>query len=338
MLGLLNPGGIDLRYRSLYSRCCEFQHLEYGVSSLVFHSFESVFLYALACDAGAVDLARVPNQLCCRLRAGRRLELAPDRELGRLCAAFSVIAAENKTADALRDAPSVAVKVRNRLFRSRFLRARSYFSSLDARFDATFDGFVTEHLALEDCSEAPSLEAFCRPTAAAFGYLFGLMTTVLRTIPLERMLTRVGGNIGAAILACDCAQDWQRDQRDGTFNVVRDRSEAQDAIDYCLERLADARDVCASTFGPTALSASILTRVGARLQSRSKRRAMDCELGAIKAAPARKSVVLNATCCVPCGDGAVAVDSDECGKFACSCCCLAVCAISACNGRCCCCS
>ena len=48
-----------------------------------------------------------------------------------------------------------------------------------------------------------------------------------------------------------------------------------------------------------------------------------------------ESVVLNATCCVPCGDGAVAVDSDECGKLACGCCCLAVCAMGACQGRCC---
>jgi hypothetical protein len=100
MLGLLNPGCVDLRYRSLYSRCCEFLRLEYGVSSLVFHSFESVFLFAVACDAGIVDLASVPNQFCCRLRAGRSLEFASDRELGRFCASFSLLAAETKSADA----------------------------------------------------------------------------------------------------------------------------------------------------------------------------------------------------------------------------------------------
>ena len=162
MLGLLNPGRTDLRYRSLYSRCCQFQHLEYGVPSLLFHSFESVFLYAVAADAGAVDVARVPRQLCCRLRAGRSLEFAADRELGRFCSSFSLLAAETKSADALRDAPSLLAKARHRLFRSRFGRARSYFSSLDANFCSIFDRFITEHLNLEDSSRSPSLTVYSR--------------------------------------------------------------------------------------------------------------------------------------------------------------------------------
>jgi len=179
MLGLLNPGRTDLKYRSLYSRCCQFQHLEYGVPSLLFHSFESVFLYAIAGDAGAVDTAKVPNQVCCRLRAGRRLEFAPDREVGRFCASFSLLAAETKSADALRDAPSLVAKTRDQLFQSRFRRARTYFSNLDTKFCSTFDGLIAEHLALENSSSMPSLATYCRPTAAAFEYTFGLMAKIL---------------------------------------------------------------------------------------------------------------------------------------------------------------
>jgi hypothetical protein len=335
MLGLLNPGRTDLKYRSLYSRCCQFQHLEYGVPSLLFHSFESVFLYAIAGDAGAVDTAKVPNQVCCRLRAGRRLEFAPDREVGRFCASFSLLAAETKSADALRDAPSLVAKTRDQLFQSRFRRARTYFSNLDTKFCSTFDGLIAEHLVLENSSSMPSLATYCRPTAAAFEYTFGLMAKILSGSDLKPLLERVGSSIGAAILAFDCARDWRRDQRDGQFNVVHDPAQAQRAIDCCFDRLAEAGHVCASTFGPTALSATVLKRVRDCIRARSSQTAVLQNLGAHGNSRSQKSVVLNATCCFPCGDGAVAVDSDECGKLFCGCCCLGVCAVSACEGRCC---
>jgi hypothetical protein len=333
MLGLLNPGRGDVTYRSLYSRCCQFQHLEYGVPSLLFQSFEAVFLYAVACDAGAVDLAKVPKQVCCRLRAGRTLEFALDRELARFCASFSLLAAETKSADALRDAPGVFASLRHRAFRSRFRAARNYFASLDADFLSTFGGLINDHLAIENARFSPSLSAFCRPTASAFAYAFRLMAKVVDREDLEHLLENVGRNIGSAVLAFDCAQDWQQDRRTGHFNVVQDAVGAQNAFAHCVDRLADARGLCQSTFGAKALSAGILERVSARIRSRWSR-GMSIQK-VFKGTPATTSVVLNATCCFPCGDGAVAVDSDECGKLFCGCCCLAVCAVSACEGRCC---
>ncbi len=333
MLGLLNPGRGNLAYRSLYSRCCQFQHLDYGVSSLVFHSFEAVFLYAIACDSEVIDLASVPKQVCCRLRAGRTLEFASDRQLARFCASFSLLAAETKSADALRDAPSVFASLRHRAFRSRFRSARNYFRSVDADFGPKFDGFLNRHLALEDPRRAPSLSAFCCPTASAFAYAFALMTKVVKQPCLERVLEEVGWNIGSAVLAFDCAQDWQQDRSNGQFNVVRDRIGAQSAFAYCIDHLADARDVCESAFGASALSAGILERVSARIKRRWCKG--NSAQKSTQGTPATKSVVLNATCCFPCGDGAVAVDSDECGKLACGGCCLAVCVLGACHGRCC---
>ena len=111
--------------------------------------------------------------------------------------------------------------------------------------------------------------------------------------------------------------------------------QAQRAIDCCFEHLAEAEHVCALTFGPTALSATVLNRVRDRIRARTSQRAVVQNLRAHGNSRSQKSVVLNATCCLPCGDGAVAVDSDECGKLFCGCCCFAVCAVSACGGRCC---
>jgi hypothetical protein len=335
MLGLLNPGRTDLTYRSLYSRCCQFQHLEYGVLSLPLHTFESVFLYAVACDAGAVDSSSVPRQVCCRLRASRSLERAPDREVARFCASFSLLAAENKSADALRDWPGLLASTRHRLFSSRFERAREYFQSLDSAFPSVFDGFIREHLEFEREGLAAPLKNYCGPTASAFAYTFGLLARLARRC-FKGALSEVGWNIGSAILAFDSAQDWEQDQSDGQFNVVYDSLGAQKALEYCLDRLADAQNVCEASFGRAALSAGILERVGARIAQRSSLRRItgdQCD----RRGKGAKSVVLNAVCCCPCGDGAVAVDSDEFGKLFCGCCCLAVCAMSAFNGKCCCC-
>ena len=53
MLGLLNPGCVDLRYRSLYSRCCEFLPWSTAFPLSFFTASRSVFLSAIACDAGS---------------------------------------------------------------------------------------------------------------------------------------------------------------------------------------------------------------------------------------------------------------------------------------------
>jgi hypothetical protein len=339
MFGLLNPGKTDLTYRSIYSRCCQHQHLEYGISTLRFHNFESAFLFALACDVGAVSLDGIPRQNCCRLQASRRLRESADREIGRFCSSFSMLAAGMRSADDLRDAPTLRAKIRARIFHSQFAKARDYFSSLEADFGLTLGRIIDTHLLFERSGHSMPLDEYCQPTSAAFSYVFKLMSRLTGLAFLERHLARIGSNIGSAVLANDCAADWKHDRRHGNFNVVRDENGAQVSLDYCSAKLAAAQAICETEFGRDAISASVLSRVCSRIGSQSGANGSVERSGRMRQLRRRtkreKSVVLNATCCVPYGDGAITVDSDECGSAACGCCCCAGCAIACINGNCC---
>ena len=103
MFGFLNPGRHDLAYRRVYARCCQHHHLNYGLLSLPFLSYESIFLYLCARDAASATPFPLPNQVCCRLRTCRTLRDAPDGEIGRFCSAFSLILAATKFQDDIRD-------------------------------------------------------------------------------------------------------------------------------------------------------------------------------------------------------------------------------------------
>ena len=53
MFGFLNPRPHSDDYRRAYARLCVHQRRRFGVRSSPFHSYEAVFLYQLALDAGA---------------------------------------------------------------------------------------------------------------------------------------------------------------------------------------------------------------------------------------------------------------------------------------------
>jgi hypothetical protein len=76
-------------------------------------------------------------------------------------------------------------------------------------------------------------------------------------------------------------------------------------------------------FGGSGRSTRIVAAVEGRLMKNDQCSAIKCGNIASTSEPevsARGSVILNATCCVPCGDGAVAFDSDEAGKCCCNVC------------------
>src|SRR4051794_23108468 len=103
MFGLMKPPADDLAYRSAYSRCCQFQRSFYGTLSLPLLSYDSVFLYLCGLDSGLVPEFVIAPQWCCRLRGGAPLRRAPDADVGRFCGAVSVVMADTKLRDDVRD-------------------------------------------------------------------------------------------------------------------------------------------------------------------------------------------------------------------------------------------
>ena len=87
MFGFLSPRPHSDRYRHAYARVCVHLRRAFGVRALPFHSYEAVFAYQLALDAGAFPAAVMPAVRCCKLARPGNLNAAPDGAHGRFAAA-----------------------------------------------------------------------------------------------------------------------------------------------------------------------------------------------------------------------------------------------------------
>src|SRR5689334_4489763 len=103
MFGFLNPRPHSGPYRRAYARLCQHQRRAYGLLSLPFHSYEAVFLYQCALDAGAFPADVLPPVRCCRLAAPTTLVRAPDAAVGRFCASVALLLGSIKLEDDVRD-------------------------------------------------------------------------------------------------------------------------------------------------------------------------------------------------------------------------------------------
>ena len=261
MFGFLNPGRHSPEYRRAYARCCQHQHLNYGVSSLPFMSFEAVFLYLCTRDAAGHAPCTLPCQQCCRLQTSRTLHQAPDAEIGRFCSAFSLILAATKFHDDIRDGRSLKARFCDWALRKRFQAARRYLTTIDGRFEDRIDQYINRHLEFERAGGCVALHDYTQPTAEAFGYVFGLMSAVRGAGVDTDALAIVGQQIGAALIAFDCAFDWQTDRKKGEFNPLPDEAAVHSAVAYCQDRLIAAAHICRRSFGDDCETGNVLMAV-----------------------------------------------------------------------------
>lgn len=261
MFGFLNPGRHDVAYRRVYARCCQHQHLHYGLLSLPFLSYESVFLYLCAMDSTSDGMCALPDQACCRLRTSKRLVNAPDSEVGLFCSALSLVLAETKLRDDIRDGGSSIARFHSWLLNDRVARARRYLAVFDSRFNERIDQFVQRHLEVERVDVPVALEDYTKPTADAFSYVFELITRVPGVDVTGETLAQIGRRVGAALIAFDCAFDWRRDQANSEFNPLADEAAVRLAIDYCRGQLLDASRMCRCAFGDACQTSRVLVAV-----------------------------------------------------------------------------
>jgi hypothetical protein len=179
-----------------------------------------------------------------------------------------------------------------------------------------------------ESSSCHSLELYAEPTADAFFYVFGLLGQIPGMTSVASTLRSVGGHIGKAMIAVDCAKDWRADKRTGGFNPVSDADQAKRAIAFAIDQLQVAVCRCSDAFGVQSRTAQALAGVRDRVQA--------TKIGKWQFQPAAdvcgetgdprdRSVVLNAVCCVPCQGGGLAVGSDDCVSCATTCCCCMCC-------------
>lgn len=255
------------------------QHQEFGIGTLPFLSYEAVFLYLLATDAGLSNGPPDSTPTCCRLRTSRRLLSEPDADLACFCAAFGVLLGLIKIDDDVRDGGKLLSKLIHRRLSRKRKTVSQFFSKLDPQFDEKAAAFVSEHLALERQIDPIPLDEYAAPTADAFGYIFSLATRIPSPMAqspdaldsTEKLFQRIGRAIGAAIISYDCAVDWQRDRRLGQFNPLPDQDAVESAIDVSCVRLDDAAFECEQRFGTMSTCSRVLTSVFERVSSQPRR-------------------------------------------------------------------
>ena len=206
----------------------------------------------------------LPAQRCCKLRRGRPLH-GDDAQVGRFCSSVSLLLTSIKLEDDIRDVGSPKFRLLHRMLRSEFEKAFAYFASLDKDFRAKTRSFVEEHMGFEAVRGGVPIRDYCRPTARAFGCVFGLMAGLPGLHPRRSLLESVGELIGSAIVAFDCAVDWDRDQRTNEFNPLKTRADVQDSAEYSRDCLIRAGELCRSLPGGDLLTVRILNSTSERV-------------------------------------------------------------------------
>lgn len=265
MFGLMKPPVQDAAYRSVYSRCCQFQHLFYGVMSLSSVSYEAVFLYLCGMDAGLVDESIIVNQRCCRLRGSRSLKTASDAELGRFCGAFSVILADAKSQDDIHDSGSWKARIWKLLNQRAVKQAMQFACQQRPSFAAEFHELVETQSAAERRRGLLSLHEYVEPTGRGLALLMSLLPGANSDSELRGFLSNIGFHVGIATVASDCSFDWRNDLLTGNFNPVTNESDSRLCGDLAFEHLYQAITLTEKFFGSHARSALVCRSVASNL-------------------------------------------------------------------------
>jgi hypothetical protein len=261
MFGFLRPPEVSSGYRSAYSRCCQHQRTHFGLGALPVLSYEAAFLYLFWLDATGAKTATLPQQNCCRLRRLPQVPGIDDAEAGAFCASFGLLLAGVKIDDDVRDGGGFRTTVASRMLRRARAKASRHLEAVDPNLQRDLDLTIASHLMLEHHGGHLPLETYVAPTAKGFGRAFGAMAALPGLQSRKDLLIAVGRHIGAAIIAFDCAADWERDQEDGSYNPLPDVDSRPAAMALARAHLAHAEAACRGAFGSECETVAVLAAV-----------------------------------------------------------------------------
>jgi hypothetical protein len=91
------------------------------------------------------------------------------------------------------------------------------------------------------------------------------INNVAQSTELRAWLTEIGHNLGAAIIAFDCAVDWERDQQRGRCNPLPNRASAEEALQTSQLYLSQAGWLCDARLPASAVTTRLLRGLCQRL-------------------------------------------------------------------------
>jgi hypothetical protein len=299
MFGMMRPPTEDLQYRAAYARCCQFQRHFYGMISLPVLSYDAVFLYLCGIDAGLVPEAVLTPQRCCRLRGGAAMDRAPDAAVGRFCGAISVLLADTKLQDDVRDQGGVVSRLARFVLRRPVARALGLIAQLEPAFPTLLQQWTAAQVAVEKDRTSLTLAKLVEPTAEAVAAVARLMPGAAHRRGLQGFLGQVGRHLGTAIVAADCALDWRQDTKTGNCNPVTNEQEAAASARLALHHLHQVVQGSELFFGQGARSATVGRLVYTDVARRLKQQ---CQLQAVDLGPTTHQQTGAVSVCVSLGE------------------------------------
>jgi len=313
MFGMLSGSNCNHTWRRVYAGLCRHQHRTFGVRSVMFLSYEAMFLYLLGVDAGRLPKPPENAPGCCKLRTKFPEGAWLDERAATFCAAFGLVLARVKLEDDVRDDYSWLARSLLLLYRKPFRAANRWFDEEVPGLSAELSDFLQAHMELEQVAEQVSkMGEYVRPTASAFGAVYAAFAECIGAD--EAAFRGFGADVGAMIISADCAIDWQRDRAKGQFNPLPDRAAVKGSFLYSLQRLSQGLWRCEEALPGTAALA-VLHHVFSKI--RRQQNAFFLAASPVLAGSARDSKA--GFCDCDCGISAC-LDPSCCGDCGCSVC------------------
>ena len=322
MFGALRPlEGADSRalptsYMSVYCDLCAVLSLQYGLTArpLIVHDIASLGWLLGSAES---SLHVFPRMNCARggTRSVRPIDRRPSPRR-RLLAALSCYAVAVKLRDDAIDRPSWRGCALRSFYSKTFAHANVELARLGFPL-----GELAGILAQQDQIERQNtgdLDVASGPTGQAYSLVAQSLATLSNaSVPMETASV-IGDALGRCVYVVDAYRDI----------------EADDGVNYnplCCGASPLGTRLSARRREASVYVAAQLRSVGSAVEGSSG--GLRCRWQSIERRLRRlvglepATVTLNATCCVPCGDGAVAVDDKECAWFICggSCCVYCLC-------------
>ena len=327
MFGILKPQrkllseSENRRHMSAYCSLCGFLRSQYGLKSRMLVVHDIATLWWLLEAPSCVNDQNLPIGNCVRGGAGK-LRKRGVSELQKFLAAMSAYTIGIKVKDDITDGSNWKTQMASWMYSDQFEKAR---------VDLIAVGFNVEYLEqilstqfdMERKGEN-DFKIASAPTSQAYALVAREIVRRCHSHFTEEQAQQVGESLGRSVYLADAIRDFTQDQ--GTsFNPL------------CIEA-GPQNDTL-----PVNLKNRVLTYVGSNLSEAGnfvaqtgeelKRswHAVERSLLAAAGINDQKSITLYSSCCIPCGDGAIIVDGDECGKAISGCICGSICCCFACN-------
>ncbi|MCA9084744.1 MAG: hypothetical protein KDA81_11840 [Planctomycetaceae bacterium] len=267
MFGFLAPRTSIPAWRQAYARICQHQRRLFGLSALPFLSYEATFLYQTAIDFLVLPPLPSDSAQCCRLKRLSAVETERQLVTGRYAATFGLLLLGVKLQDDVQDSGRWHHHLLHRIYRQRISAAEGLLTDIAPTAMLTVRNAIERHSQMERESPSIPIEQYAQPTGDAFAAIFQGLAE--KTAPSDSTVmesfSHIGRHLGHAIIAFDCAVDFEHDRIRGEYNPLPDHAACRKALQVCQMELSRLGWMLPSQSTGAVVVASVAERIRRRM-------------------------------------------------------------------------